>query len=149
MDEKYYITINDNERKGPYTLQELKGNITPETKLWNKSLPTWMLAKDIPELQPLLSTHSEEEIRQVQKDTFSPPSSWLLASSLIFFFFSSILGAIALFHATKVDDNYMLGNYKTAIHHSRRAKLFVIIGLIFGATIGLAIRLVLINTIFS
>lgn len=149
MDEKYYIAINDNERKGPYTLNELRGIITPETKLWNKTLPTWMLAKDIPELQSILTIQEQEEKPKIFEIRFNPPNSWLLASFLIFFFLSSIIGAIAIFHATKVDDNYLLGNYEASKNHSKKAKLFVIIGLAFGVTIGLAIRLYLINKFFA
>lgn len=39
MDEKYYIAINENERKGPYSIEELRLLITPETLVWHKNLP--------------------------------------------------------------------------------------------------------------
>lgn len=143
MDNKYYIAINDNERKGPYTIQELKGMITPETKLWNKSLPTWMLASEIPEVQYILENREETSMKI--ELGYNPPSSWLLASFLTFFFFNIIIGAIAIFHATKVDDNYLLGNKNEAKEHSRKAKLFVVIGI----AVGIILRPIILNLLYS
>ena len=129
MDEKYYIAINENERKGPYSIEELRLLITPDTLVWHKNLPTWQAAKEVPELKSLLNIQNEDtEV----SSKFNPPKSWLLPALLTFFLFSFILGAFAVFYATRVDDAYLRGELAFAKESSRKARQLVIIGIAVG-----------------
>ena len=127
MEEKYYIAISDNERQGPYTMDQLKDVITADTMVWNKDLPSWTAAQDVPQLYKLLDIKND-----TIKSSFNPPKSWLLTSLLVFFIFSFIFGAIAIYYATKVDDNYLRNANSEAELYSKKARQFVIIGVVFG-----------------
>lgn len=49
---EYWIVVNDT-HAGPYTAEQLRGSITPDTYVWYRDLPQWVLAKDVPELAAL------------------------------------------------------------------------------------------------
>ena len=127
MEEKYYIAINDNERQGPFTIEQLKGVVTPETMVWNKSLPSWTAASEVSELKSILDPSGK-----VGSTRFNPPKSWLLSSLITFFVFSYPFGGIATYYASKVDDNYLKGDLSQAEYYSKKAQRFVIIGIILG-----------------
>ena len=57
---KWYF-IEDGERRGPYTIAELKGqNITPYTLVWTDSMKDWEKAKDVGALQGTLMGKSSQ-----------------------------------------------------------------------------------------
>lgn len=143
MDEKYYIAINENERKGPYSIEELRLLITPETLVWHKNLPTWQSAKDISELKSILNIQQDEET--TTSLDFNPPQSWILSALLTFFLFSTVLGAIAIYYAAKVDDAYLKGEQNLSKKYARLARQFVFIGI----PVGIIIRTIIIRIYFS
>lgn len=50
--EEYWIVVNDT-HAGPYTAEQLRGSITPDTYVWYRGLPQWVFAKEVPELAAL------------------------------------------------------------------------------------------------
>lgn len=53
---KYWIYLND-EKKGPYSIDQLKVmTIPPTTLVWRDGMDTWVNANEIPELSSLYST---------------------------------------------------------------------------------------------
>lgn len=50
---KYYYIKQDTQH-GPLPLDELKGQITRDTLVWCEGMPTWIAAKDIPEVAAIL-----------------------------------------------------------------------------------------------
>ena len=126
MENKYYIIVNDNERQGPFTVDQLADKISAETLVWNEKLDDWLPAKDVPAILHLLQPQDKNE------EPFNPPKSWLLTSLLTFFIFSFIGGAIATYFASKVDDTYLQGNVKQAKQYANKARLFVLLGVILG-----------------
>ncbi len=138
MEEKFYVAISDNERQGPYTITQLDGHITPETLVWNRSLTTWIEAKEVKQLKHLFASES------IADKEFNPPHSYLFPSLLVFFIFSFIVGAIAVFYASKVDDLYLKGDKEGSIFYSRRAKITFIIGI----AVGIVLRPLIIGSLF-
>ena len=143
MDEKYYIAINENERKGPYSIEELRLLITPETLVWHKNLPTWQSAKEVPELKSILNIQQDEEV--TTNSDFDPPQSWILSALLTFFLFSTVLGAVAIYYAAKVDDAYLRGEHSLSKKYAQLARKFVFIGI----PVGMIVRTVIIRIYFS
>lgn len=138
MEEKFYVAINENERQGPYTITQLDGHITPETLVWNRSLPTWVEAKEVKQLNRLFENKENGEV------VFAPPKSYLFPSLLVFFICSFIFGAIAVFYASKVDDLYLKGEEDAALEYSKKARITFIIGIF----VGLLLRPILIGSLF-
>ncbi len=126
MESKYYIAVNENERQGPFTAEQLSDKVTADTLVWSDKLDNWMPVKDVPELWKSIQPNTTKET------AFNPPQSWLLTSLLTFFIFSFVGGAIAIYFASKVDDTYLKGDTKLARHYSNRAQLFVYLGVIIG-----------------
>lgn len=53
---KYYY-LENNEKRGPFTIVELKkANLSSQTLIWFKGLDKWTMAKNIPEIDILLSS---------------------------------------------------------------------------------------------
>ena len=51
-----YYFVSNNERKGPYELEELKamGVITPDTLVWTNGMPDWVKASEVADMHGIL-----------------------------------------------------------------------------------------------
>jgi hypothetical protein len=59
MNEKQYYYLNGTAKMGPFLLETLRhAPITPDTMVWNASLPEWVEARSLPELQALFVAFS-------------------------------------------------------------------------------------------
>ncbi|MDR3260970.1 MAG: CD225/dispanin family protein [Tannerella sp.] len=59
MNEKQYYYLNGTAQMGPFSLETLRhAPITPGTMVWNASLPDWVEARSLPELQALFAASS-------------------------------------------------------------------------------------------
>jgi hypothetical protein len=74
MENKEYYILENNAKKGPFSLEEVKLQaITPTTKIWTTGQNGWKKAGQIPELQPF--------IHQTPPG-FSPARKWVLAAAV-------------------------------------------------------------------
>ena len=85
MESKYYIAVNENERQGPFTAEQLSDKVTADTLVWSDKLDNWMPVKDVPELWKSIQPNTTKET------AFNPPQSWLLTSLLTFFIFICLI----------------------------------------------------------
>ncbi|MDO5664759.1 MAG: CD225/dispanin family protein [Bacteroidia bacterium] len=60
------------------------------------------------------------------------PNTWLWQSIIITLCCSPLFGIIALMNAVQVNSSYNIGNYEKAERVSRRAKTWLLVGLITG-----------------
>lgn len=100
----WYIAVND-QQEGPYSSVELRRDhrITPDTLVWREGFPTWVPARDVPELNeifedsetnedeeefaPQNSLGGEDELTVAMRNDF-PPLFWgLLALLLVYFLY--------------------------------------------------------------
>ena len=59
MDKEYYY-LNGDTKTGPFSLDALKSApINPDTLVWNSSLPDWVAARTLPELQDMFAVAEE------------------------------------------------------------------------------------------
>ena len=55
MNIRYYFIFEENTKKGPYTIEEIKEKrLTEDTLVWHKELSDWKQAKEIDEIEPFL-----------------------------------------------------------------------------------------------
>jgi hypothetical protein len=68
MESRWYYILDKNQKKGPFSIQELSENtITHNTKVWYPGLSKWQKASSLPDLQTILdklppSTHHKRNI---------------------------------------------------------------------------------------
>lgn len=121
---EYYI-IENNERQGPFTLEELpKHNITAQTMVWSVGFTAWKQAKDVPELAGILS-----EMPPSITTSVAMPKTWLVESILVTCFCCLPFGVVGIIYSTKIEPLYQRGQYEQAQHYSELAKKWTLWGL--------------------
>ncbi len=153
---KYYYA-KDNERFGPYSLDELTNKeITKETLIWYKGLPEWITASEVDELQTLFedvppalpNTVKEENLTSCQDKTSNylhnkastdpffgqiPPKNWLIQALLATIFCCLPFGIVALIYSSQVEKKFYLKDYIGAEKASKNAKTWIILSVVFAA----------------
>lgn len=165
MEEKEYFYLNGETKVGPLSLDALKNAlIQPDTMVWNNSLPDWVEARSLPELQSLFVVNSVTEPAQVQQPTPPPispspspnygnmgnntfnntaappmPENYLVWAILATIFCSCAfpLGIVAIIKASKVSSAYMAGDYAGAQKASDDAKKFTIWTAVLGGILAI------------
>ena len=160
MEEKEYFYLNGETKVGPLSLAALKGTpIQPDTMVWNNSLPDWVEARSLPELQSLFVTNPVVESAPSQPtppptspiqtanfggNTFNNnpntappmPENYLVWAILATILCCLPIGIVSIINATKVSSAYMAGDYAGAQKAADNAKKFAIWsavgGIIFG-----------------
>jgi hypothetical protein len=153
MDEKVYYYLNGNIKMGPFSLDTLKhAPIKPDTPVWNKSLPDWVEARMLPELQ-VIFTASQQGVppppphqyvpqqRYYQQPTYAHnpysrfgnepvrpplPDNYLLWGILTTLLCCMPLGIASIVYSSKVTPAYYAGDYEGAIRASESAKKWAI-----------------------
>lgn len=153
MDEKKYYYALDGKPQGPYTLEELKEqNITRETLIWYAPLPSWKSAHLIPELDAIWhssipqDTHTPQPNQPINPIPQGIPSqypqtcppNYLVWSILATIFCCWPLGIPAIIYASRVSEEYLMGNYLAAKENSDKAKRYAIISTVLGIVGALA-----------
>ncbi len=77
---EYYI-LNGSEQQGPYTIDQLRGRVTPQTYVWREGLPDWIQAINLPELSAVLLPEGSVSPSGVVK-----PKDYLVESILVTLF---------------------------------------------------------------
>lgn len=139
---KYYY-VRNNEKFGPFELEELKAqNITPETLMWHEGMADWVPAKELTQLSELIAQANTENCpppppsinynTQKQEENSYPPKNYLIESILLTVLCCMPLGVVSIIHAAKVDSLYNAKRYKEAEQASKDAKKWVKYGFISG-----------------
>lgn len=142
---EYYI-IENNERKGPFTLEKLpEHNITPQTMVWSVGFTEWKQAKEVSELAGILS-----EIPPDITESIDMPKTWLVEAILVTCFCCLPFGVAGIINSTKIESLYQNGQYEQALYHSQLAKKWTLWGLFAAiALIVLYILFIVIAVLFS
>ncbi len=167
MDKEYYY-LNGDTKVGPFSLDALKSApINRETLVWNNTLPDWVAAYTLPELQgfftttatppppkydrtePSYNTNVSENINKPTVDnTYKNPNvkppmpeNYLVWAILATIFCSCAfpLGIVAIVKASKVSSAYGAGDYTGAQKASEDAKKWTIWTAIIGGILALLI----------
>ena len=134
MDKEYYY-LNGDTKTGPFSLDALKSApINPDTLVWNSSLPDWVAARTLPELQDMFavaeerSTSSNYDQKEPKyntnisqnanysttggtfgnSNTTAPPmpENYLVWAILSTVLCCMPLGIVSIIHSTKVNSAY-------------------------------------------
>ncbi|MDR1603133.1 MAG: CD225/dispanin family protein [Tannerella sp.] len=153
MDEKTYYYLNGSIKMGPFSLDTLKhAPIRPDTLVWNKSLPDWVEARMLPELNVLFTAPQQTvplpppyqsapqqpnyQGQTAQQNPYSRfgagmarpplPDNYLVWAILTTICCCMPLGVVAIVHSTKVNSAYYAGDYEGAVRASEDAKKWAI-----------------------
>ncbi|RRD60280.1 CD225/dispanin family protein [Tannerella forsythia] len=166
MDKEYYY-LNGDTKVGPFSLDALKSApINPDTLVWNGSLPDWVAARTLPELQDMFaaagntsassSNYDQREPRYntntAQSTNYSTsggtfgdpnmpkppmPENYLVWAILSTVLCCMPLGIVSIINSTKVSSAYALGDYSGAEKASKDAKKWAMWAAISGGVFGL------------
>ncbi|MDR1408139.1 MAG: CD225/dispanin family protein [Tannerella sp.] len=137
MEEKDYYYLKGETRMGPFSLEALKSeSLTSSTLVWNSSLPDWVAAGTLPELQSLFAPEvaatpppQPTMAYGSPSNTFGPaaamppmPDNYLVWAILTTILCCLPLGIVSIINATKVSSTYGAGDYEGAKTASAAAK---------------------------
>jgi hypothetical protein len=162
--EKEYFYLNGEVKVGPLSLEALKfAPVTPETLVWNNTMPDWAEAGKLPELEnvfapapavpPPPSVSAPPPPYQAQpgfgtggapSQNVAPPmpDNYLVWAILTTILCCLPLGIVSILNASKVSSLYASGDYEGAQKASADAKKWAMWGAI-GGGIGIVLYLVL------
>jgi hypothetical protein len=110
---KYYFYSENNEKKGPVTLEEIKSlRLKDNCKIWYDGLPNWVNANDVEEIKPflvVLPPKLQEEIIEDRKDLFKKDKSKVIIneSIILIIVLTIILDLIAVNGAISESNNFL------------------------------------------
>lgn len=143
---QYYYT-DGRERYGPFSMEQLKErNITLDTLVWKEGMADWLPAKQLEELQSLLTPTAPESLLVPPPFTTAspfaintplemPPKNWLVESILVTIFCCLPLGIVGIINATKVESLWVAGQREAAFKASQEAGKWVKIAFFSGIVI--------------
>lgn len=160
---RYYYYIEDNQKKGPFTLEELaQRDIYSSTYIWYSGLEDWVYAGEVEELKEILNQnppsipHTDfEEQRNASLGVMSPmPKTWLVESILVTIFCCQPLGIVGIIYSVQVESSYNRGEFALASEYSRKARLWTLwgVGIIIFCLLGYILffpSLFILSSIFS
>jgi hypothetical protein len=117
MNIRYYFIFEENTKKGPYTIEEIKEKrLTEDTLVWHKELTDWKQAKEVDEIKPFLVVLppklSFEVDEKSKKQIISRRIKALREVSIFLFFFIGVIfnlliSALAISKSnTFIDDTF-------------------------------------------
>jgi hypothetical protein len=148
MSEQSYYYLNGKVQVGPFSLDKLKQEpVGPDTLVWNKSLPDWVEARMLPELQvffvapqppspppppsptdtqsanyqpPYRSTFGNQTVRPPMPDNYLV---WAILTTVLC---CMPFGIVSIVQSNKVNSAYYAGDYEGAARASESAKKWAI-----------------------
>ena len=130
--EEYYYLNSDNQRIGPFTLDQLLAkNINGQTLIWRAGLAQWTNAMAVPEVAARLNPDATANTTQTEtpqaperepyfKTKPCPPTN-LIWGILVTILCCLPLGIVAIYKSSQVERNYYNGNYEAALKASNSA----------------------------
>lgn len=124
-----YYYNNGDEKKGPFTLEELRNErIRPETLVKTEWMSEWKPAAQIPEVRALFVNKAFEA--KPENEAKSPmPKTWLIESILVTLFCCLPFGIVALIYSSRVESRFFAGRIAEAQEASRSARTWVLVSL--------------------
>ncbi|MDR1745900.1 MAG: CD225/dispanin family protein [Tannerella sp.] len=146
MEEREYFYLNGTTKVGPLSLEGIKSApITASTLVWNNSLPDWVEAQKLPELEGFFAIQSAplapppvQPVTQPSAGSYNAggappmPDNYLVWAILATIFCCWPLGIPAIIKSSKVSSLYSAGDYAGAQSASADAKKWTIIAAIVG-----------------
>ncbi|MDR1675867.1 MAG: CD225/dispanin family protein [Tannerella sp.] len=150
--EKEYFYLNGETKVGPLSLEALKyAPVTPTTLVWTNTIPDWVEARTLPELEslfnsavppppPASSTVPPQASYYAEKfgnpGTPPPmPENYLVWAILTTVLCCLPLGIVSIINATKVSTLYAQGDYAGAQKAADDAKKWAMWGAIVGGIV--------------
>ena len=141
---EYYI-LNGSEQQGPYTIDQLRGRVTPQTYVWREGLADWVQAINLPELSAVLLPEGSVSPSGVVK-----PKDYLVESILVTLFCCMIFGILGIVYSVQANSAFSSGNITAANEFSAKAKQWVTYGFWCGiAVVGVYAILALMGALSS
>ena len=141
---EYYI-LNGSEQQGPYTIDQLRGRVTPQTYVWREGLADWVQAINLPELSAVLLPEGSVSSSGVVK-----PKDYLVESILVTLFCCMIFGILGIVYSVQANSAFSSGNITAANEFSAKAKQWVTYGFWCGiAVVGIYAILALMGALSS
>ena len=136
-----YYYAEGSEKKGPFSLEELKQQaINRDTLIWYSGQPNWKPAFEIPELVSLFGAPPLSDPPPVYRPVSSatnfttqvPPKTWLLESILVTLFCCLPFGIVGIINASRVESKFYSGDFQGALRASDEAGKWTKIGFWIG-----------------
>lgn len=124
---EYYI-LNGSEQQGPYTIDQLRGRVTPQTYVWREGLPDWIRAGDLPELSGLLIPEGAVPPPTQGQTVGTKPKDYLVESILVTLFCCMVFGILGIVYSVQANSAFSSGNITAANEFSAKAKQWVTYG---------------------
>lgn len=141
---EYYI-LNGSEQQGPYTIDQLRGRVTPQTYVWREGLADWVQAINLPELSVVLLPEGSVSPSGVVK-----PKDYLVESILVTLFCCMVFGILGIVYSVQANSAFSSGNITAANEFSAKAKQWVTYGFWCGiAVVGVYAILALMGVLSS
>ena len=141
---EYYI-LNGSEQQGPYTIDQLRGRVTPQTYVWREGLADWVQAINLPELSAVLLPEGSVSPSGVVK-----PKDYLVESILVTLFCCMVFGILGIVYSVQANSAFSSGNITAANEFSAKAKQWVTYGFWCGiAVVGIYAILALMGALSS
>lgn len=141
---EYYI-LNGSEQQGPYTIDQLRGRVTPQTYVWREGLADWVQAINLPELSAVLLPEGSVSPSGVVK-----PKDYLVESILVTLFCCMVFGILGIVYSVQANSAFSSGNITAANEFSAKAKQWVTYGFWCGiAVVGVYAILALMGALSS
>ena len=119
---EYYI-LHGSEQQGPYTIDQLRGRVTPQTYVWREGLADWVQAINLPELSAVLLPEGSVSPSGVVK-----PKDYLVESILVTIFCCMVFGILGIVYSAQANSAFSSGNVAAANEFSAKAKQWVTYG---------------------
>lgn len=137
---EYYI-LNGSEQQGPYTINQLRGRVTPQTYVWREGLADWIQEINLPELSAVLLPEASAPQSGVVK-----PKDYLVESILVTLFCCMVFGILGIVYSVQANSAFSSGNIVAANEFSTKAKQWVTYGFWCGiAVVGVYLFLLMIG----
>ena len=141
---EYYI-LNGSEQQGPYTIDQLRGRVTPQTYVWREGLADWVQAINLPELSAVLLPEGSVSPSGVVK-----PKDYLVESILVTLFCCMVFWILGIVYSVQANSAFSSGNITAANEFSAKAKQWVTYGFWCGiAVVGIYAILALMGALSS
>ena len=134
-----YYYLRGETKMGPYSLAALKNEpLNASTLVWTSSLPDWVAANSLPELQdlfvktattmppPYVANHNQQQAFGGVNVPPPMPDSYLVWAILATVLCCLPLGIVSIINAAKVASAYGMGDYTGAQKASDNAKKWAI-----------------------
>ncbi|MDR1408138.1 MAG: CD225/dispanin family protein [Tannerella sp.] len=149
MDNKAYYYLNGQIKMGPFSLDTLRhAPVRPDTLVWNSSLPDWVEARTLPELQPFFEStprpappappfrqNTPPASSQQPANAYSPhpsfdqqtvrpplPDNYLVWAVLTTVLCCLPMGIASIVYSSNVNTAYYAGDYEGAQRASAKAR---------------------------